>query len=69
MVRDYHDCNKTGETGWTVLSNNRETSNPTLAQIISGLKTYADKENRRYAHFVDGGITDNPGLGAIYAVM
>jgi len=69
VVRDYHDCNKTGETGWTVLSNNRETSNPTLAQIISGLKTYADKENRRYAYFVDGGITDNPGLGAIYAVM
>ncbi len=68
VVRDYRGCNKTGETGWAALSNNSETSNQALAEIISGLKTYADKDNRQYAHFVDGGITDNLGLRAIYAV-
>jgi NTE family protein len=43
-------------------------NNPQLDQIIRGLETYSDK-NRDYAHFVDGGITDNLGLRAVYDVM
>ncbi|MGB5614367.1 MAG: hypothetical protein WBM67_17105, partial [Sedimenticolaceae bacterium] len=34
-----------------------------------GLKSYFKKENRQFAHFVDGGITDNLGLRAIYEVI
>ena len=43
--------------------------NPELAQLVYGLETYADKEQRKYIHFVDGGITDNTGLRALYDVM
>jgi len=37
--------------------------------MVTGVKTYFDKERRKYAHFVDGGITDNLGLRAIYDVI
>ena len=40
-----------------------------LEQTIKGLRSYADKENRKYAHFVDGGITDNLGLRSIYDIV
>lgn len=40
-----------------------------FAQLLKGLKSYGDKEKRKYVHFVDGGITDNMGLRAISDVM
>lgn len=36
-----------------------------LPAVISQLETYEDKNQRKYVHFVDGGITDNLGLRAI----
>ncbi|MFW2438190.1 MAG: patatin-like phospholipase family protein [Arenicellales bacterium] len=53
------------------LLNGEETSEkgPELAQIVEGLKSYQDKDKRRYVHFVDGGITDNLGLRAIYDLI
>jgi len=33
---------------------------------ITGLESYLDKDRRKYVHFVDGGITDNLGLRALY---
>jgi len=40
-----------------------------VSQVVDGLKTYADKEQRKYIHLVDGGITDNLGLMAIYEMV
>ncbi len=40
-----------------------------FSQILAGLQSYNDKENRKYLHFVDGGITDNMGLRAMTDVM
>ncbi|MCG8620037.1 MAG: patatin-like phospholipase family protein [Desulfobacterales bacterium] len=40
-----------------------------VSQVVAGLKTYADKDSRRYIHLVDGGITDNLGLMAIYEMV
>jgi len=40
-----------------------------LGQILEGLKSYNDKENRKFIHFVDGGITDNMGLRAMTDVV
>jgi len=40
-----------------------------FAQLLEGLQSYNDKENRRYIHFVDGGITDNMGLLAMTDVI
>lgn len=40
-----------------------------LTELLAGLETYKDKENRKYIHFVDGGITDNMGLRAMVDVV
>ena len=40
-----------------------------LAQTLEGLHSYKDKQERKYIHFVDGGITDNMGLRAISDVV
>ncbi|MGW8193741.1 MAG: patatin-like phospholipase family protein [Desulforhopalus sp.] len=43
--------------------------NVEFSQILKGLQSYKDKENRKYIHFVDGGITDNMGLRAMTDVI
>jgi NTE family protein len=40
-----------------------------LSELLVGLESYKDKENREFIHFVDGGITDNMGLRAITDVV
>ena len=40
-----------------------------MTQVVDGLRSYYDKRERRYVHFVDGGITDNTGLRAIYEIV
>lgn len=40
-----------------------------LSELLEGLESYKDKENRKYIHFVDGGITDNMGLRAFVDVV
>ncbi len=43
--------------------------NNELAEMIQGLESYNDKTDRKYIHFVDGGITDNMGLRAMSDVV
>jgi NTE family protein len=40
-----------------------------FAILYEGANSYKDKENRKYVHYVDGGITDNMGLRAMTDVM
>ena len=40
-----------------------------LNDLYNGLQTYQNKEDRKYIHLVDGGITDNMGLRAIYDLI
>lgn len=47
----------------------RATLDKEAQMAIHGLETYLDKDKRKYAHFVDGGITDNLGLRAIYDLV
>ncbi|MEZ5542352.1 MAG: patatin-like phospholipase family protein [Pseudomonadota bacterium] len=44
-------------------------ASPQLAQVVTGLGSYAQKDRRRFIHLVDGGITDNLGLLAIYEMI
>ncbi|MFC1740278.1 patatin-like phospholipase family protein, partial [Pseudomonadota bacterium] len=37
--------------------------------MLKGLESYNDKEDRKFIHFVDGGITDNMGLRAMTDVV
>ena len=69
VIGDYHDCKIAGKPDWMEHSAELTANNPALDEIIRGLETYSDKEKRKYVHLVDGGITDNPGLRAIYEVM
>ena len=40
-----------------------------LADLLAGMRSYNDKEDRNFIHFVDGGITDNMGLRAMTDVV
>lgn len=44
-------------------------NSPQLSHVVAGLQSYARKDQRRYIHLVDGGITDNLGLLAIYEMV
>lgn len=68
VLEDYKDCAEKRKPEWEDIPAERIAGNPELAQIVRGLKTYSDAD-RKYAHMVDGGITDNLGLRAIYTVM
>ncbi len=37
--------------------------------VVRGLSSYADKDSKRFVHLVDGGITDNLGLRALYDIV
>jgi NTE family protein len=69
VLKDYYDCPLVGKPDWLEKSAELTSSNPAMEQIIRGLETYYDQDNRKYAHFVDGGITDNLGLRAVYEVI
>jgi NTE family protein len=68
VLEDYKDCAEKRKPDWEEIPAQRIASNPALAQIVRGLETYSFAD-RTYVHLVDGGITDNLGLRAIYTVM
>ena len=70
VVENYQHCK--GEwPQWLVNAEQiaEEKDSEELKQVVEDLKTYFLKENRQYAHFVDGGITDNLGLRALYDLV
>ncbi len=70
VVENYSGCGK-GHPDW-LKKIYRQASihkNEELLTLVSGLESYSDKEQRKYIHFVDGGITDNMGLRAYYDVV
>jgi NTE family protein len=69
VVENYYDCKTAGKPKWMTEAAKRVAGNPELADVLKGLETYYEEDRRKYAHFVDGGITDNLGLRAIYEVL
>ena len=68
VIKNHNEC--TNELPpWLTDAITRSQNQSELQLTINGLDSYSDKENRQYAHFVDGGITDNLGLRAIYDVL
>jgi len=67
VVENYQDCKET-KPPLLVAAERRALKNPELLQVVDGLQSYFKKE-KRYAHFVDGGITDNLGLRSIYDLI
>ena len=69
VVENYHDCKTSGKPEWMTAAAKRLAGDPELTQVLKGLESYYEDDNRQYAHFVDGGITDNLGLRATYEVV
>ena len=70
VVENYSTCD-TYNPAW--LKNVRDRAeaegNLELGTLADGLGSYLDKEQRKFIHFVDGGITDNIGLRAQYDIL
>ena len=67
VVENYPGCGEENYEWLARMSERAETENDAeLKFLADGLGSFADKENRKYIHFVDGGITDNIGLRALY---
>jgi NTE family protein len=43
--------------------------NPQLQMLTGGVSSYFDKNEHKFVHYVDGGITDNLGLRAIHDII
>lgn len=68
VVKNYHHC-KSEKPEWMKAAAMRAENDQGLAQILEGMQSYFEKDRRNYVHFVDGGITDNLGLRALYDIV
>ncbi|MGB5261622.1 MAG: patatin-like phospholipase family protein [Gammaproteobacteria bacterium] len=68
VLKNHAGCNTHAPT---VLQKGKPLANrsPQLARVVDGLNSYALKDQRQYIHLVDGGITDNLGLLAVYEMV
>ena len=64
-LRNYSSCDYR-EPDWLSATRARASSNPRLESLLHSIDSYLDKEQRPYIHLVDGGITDNLGIRALY---
>ena len=69
VVENHSDCDRTKAQAWLQKARERVLDKPDLMLTVDGLDSYADHDQRRYIHFVDGGISDNLGLRALYEVI
>jgi len=68
VLENYPDCD-TRRLAWLTDLRKRAGSDPLLDQIVSDIDSLLDKKQRHYVHLVDGGITDNLGLRALYDLI
>lgn len=68
VVQNYPGCGSE-PPDWLKAAGIRMADDAQIVSVVQGLETYFDRDRRQYAHFVDGGITDNLGLRAIYEII
>lgn len=68
IVENHSGCG-TNNIKWPDDIDQRRKLDAELNDLYNGVRTYDDKEHRKYIHLVDGGITDNMGLRAIYDLI
>jgi NTE family protein len=68
VLENYADCT-TREPDWLMVAAKRAAGDPEETRVVEGLRSYFNKGQRKYVHLVDGGITDNLGLRAIYEII
>lgn len=68
VVKNYADC-PPGRTDWLRAAKQRAAGDARMSLVVAELETYLDKDKRKYAHYVDGGISDNLGLRALFEIV
>ena len=68
VVENFGGCGASHQD-WLAQARERVNKAPELLFTVDGLASYADHEQRRYLHLVDGGIADNLGLRAFYEIV
>jgi NTE family protein len=68
VVQNYRHC-RSERLAWVAKAEQYLKESPELRQTLRGLRSYVEEDTREYVHFVDGGITDNLGLRAIYDIV
>ena len=68
ILKNHDDCGAAGKP-WLGLSLPGHAEDFEISLVTRKLQSYRDKQQRRYIHLVDGGITDNLGLRAIYEIV
>ena len=67
VVENYPECGDE-DPDWLKMAQTTAASDEQMNILVDGVEKYLDRDKHRYAHFVDGGITDNLGLRAIYEI-
>ena len=67
VVQNHPGC-MDEKPGWLLAAQSTHAEDSELSLVANGLETLLDKEKRKYIHLVDGGITDNLGLRALYEI-
>jgi len=68
VVENYASC-ELGTADSIRTAKQRSAGDARMTLLLDELESYSDKDKRKYAHFVDGGITDNLGLRAVYEIV
>jgi len=68
VIKNYTACGDY-DSVWPENAAERARQDAEFGMLYNGLRSYADKSQRKYIHFVDGGITDNMGLRAAYDMI
>ena len=63
-LENYGGC-QYEDPAWVEYARKNKDSNERVRALVEGHDSYRDKENRRYIHLVDGGITDNLGVRSL----
>jgi NTE family protein len=70
VIENFDTCSDMQLLGMSTLRESKQAYHgENLPELVSQLETYADKDKRKFIHFVDGGITDNLGLRAMSDIM
>jgi NTE family protein len=68
VLENFRDCD-TSHLPWLERIRKHAGSDPLMDQMVKDIDSLLDKKERRYVHLVDGGITDNLGLRALYELI
>jgi len=67
VIENHSGCSD-GIPPWLAAAEERADQDVELGLTVAGMESYFDKTNHRYAHLVDGGISDNLGLRSIFDI-